>query len=243
MESTRRAEGGLILRVAIRTACAGDESVIDDSEVEAAFRLLIQEWNVAERRIKKAEHVRAGEVVASAIFELRYAGRKVMDAVQILLSGDWKTNEERRRLVLTYLADATEDCVKAKHDAIDSMLDFSTRWFYETERILSLGSLVKFFPDYVNITSEISEIQENIAASRENRIDSRDGIYDDIESTKLESILSLFQNMRNSHKRVTAAVRKERCVERFLIWCAIIGTVLGVVGIAAAYWMWKHPIS
>jgi hypothetical protein len=50
-----------------------------NDELDNALRELITQWNVAERRIKKAEQVRANEVVASAIFELRYAGRKIID--------------------------------------------------------------------------------------------------------------------------------------------------------------------
>lgn len=59
-----------------------------DPELDAVIAEFIKQWNVAERRIKKAEQVRANEVVASAIFELRYAGRKIVDALDISL----KTN-------------------------------------------------------------------------------------------------------------------------------------------------------
>lgn len=56
-----------------------------DNEVEEAIKKLIVQWNIAERRIKKAEQVRGNEVVGAAIAELRYAGRKYIDASHILI--------------------------------------------------------------------------------------------------------------------------------------------------------------
>lgn len=85
-------------------------------ELDAALRELITQWNVAETRIKKAEQVRANEVVSSAIFELRYAGRKIVDAVDMCLRSDIANDPAAHERVHAFIADATEDCVKAKHD-------------------------------------------------------------------------------------------------------------------------------
>ena len=57
-----------------------------DDRFDKLFRALIEQWNIAERRIKKAEQVRGNEVVSSAIFELRYAGRKLIDAHSLVLT-------------------------------------------------------------------------------------------------------------------------------------------------------------
>ena len=43
-----------------------------NSELDKLFKDAIAQWNIAERRIKKAEQVKGNEVVNSAIFELRY---------------------------------------------------------------------------------------------------------------------------------------------------------------------------
>jgi hypothetical protein len=138
---------------------------MSDSEIDDAIRKLIEQWNVAEQRIKKAEQVRANEVVAAAIFELRYAGRKLIDASSLLLEGGARDPATRIK-ILEQLADATEDCVKAKHDAIDSMLDFITSWFDRTESKLGLSVVQRYFPNYIEITAKISTIQDRIADSR-----------------------------------------------------------------------------
>ena len=56
-----------------------------DEELVRLLQRTFEQWNIAERRIKKAEQVRGNEVVTSAIFELRYAGRKIVDALTLAL--------------------------------------------------------------------------------------------------------------------------------------------------------------
>ena len=178
-----------------------------DPEINEAIRQLITQWNKAERRIKKAEQVRANQVVGAAVAELRYAGRKFIDASELLL--DAPTDPSTKAKALEYLADATEDCVKAKHDAIDSMLDFITAWFDRTENKLGLSAVVRFFPNYIEITAQISTIQDKIAESRFDRNKLRDGIYNEIEDEHYGTILALYNTIRQSEPRVQAEVDAE----------------------------------
>jgi hypothetical protein len=217
-----------------------------DAEVDAAIQKLIAQWNIAERRIKKAEQVRANEVVAAAIFELRYAGRKYIDASHLLIEAP--SHPATKNQVLEYLADATEDCVKAKHDAIDAMLDFITSWLDRTETKLGLSAVVRFFPNYIEITAKISTIQDKIEASRADRTKLRDSIYDEIENADYDSILHLYTTMRQSEERIQAevdaeAVEKEQFRRRqeqihyegrvnILIGAA--GLIMAIVGIVLA---------
>jgi len=175
-----------------------------DDDLDKLFRDLIAQWNVAERRIKKAEQVQGNEVVNSAIFELRYAGRKVVDALQLIQNGDWKNNKEIYEQTRRYLADAIEDCVKAKHDAIDAMIDFVTTWFDAIEKQIGLRRLTQIFPEYLEVTARIVDVQDRIAHSREHRTKERDSVYDRIESEDYDVILALFNKMRLSRDRVEA---------------------------------------
>jgi hypothetical protein len=136
-----------------------------DQKLDKLYKQLIEQWNIAERRIKKAEQVSGNEVVTSAIFELRYAGRKIVDAQKLLLEKDWRNDTDAHDLICRYLADSIEDCVKAKHDAIDAMLDFVTIWFKDSEERIGLGHLIKIFPEYLDVTSRILGVQEKIAQS------------------------------------------------------------------------------
>lgn len=137
-----------------------------DDQLDRALIELIKQWNVAEERIKKAEQVRGNEVVASAIFELRYAGRKMIDAFALALQKDLRADQSSHDKVHAFLADATEDCVKAKHDAIDAMMTFITSWFDRVERSLGLTALQRYFPDYLQTTGRIATVHKIISPGR-----------------------------------------------------------------------------
>lgn len=206
-----------------------------DNEIDKSLHELIKQWNVAERRIKKAEQVRGNEVVASAIFELRYAGRKIIDVIQLALDADIIQNNDNKLKAITNIADATEDCVKAKHDAIDAMLDFIARWFDDVEGKLSLTKINEFFPDYLNTLEKIVVIQDKIAESRQNRTNGRDGIYDDIENNGYDQILTLYNSMNVSQNRIEAEIKKER---RSKLYSRIWNGVMGLVAIGSLYYGW-----
>lgn len=178
--------------------------------IDSSLSELIKQWNIAERRIKKAEQVRGNEVVASAIFELRYAGRKMIDSVEVALNSDLKTDAEKRKIVLRNIADATEDCVKAKHDAIDAMLDFIVTWLNTVEESIGLKDLQVYFPGYLATLEKIVVIQNKIAESRQYRNVSRDIIYDEIECNGYDDILHLYNTMRISKDVVQKEINRQR---------------------------------
>ena len=71
--------------------------------------------------------------------------------------------------------------MKAKHDAIDAVLDFVTIRFHKIKTELGLEGVTKYFPDLIEQTSKIAGIQDLIAESRGDRHSSRDDLYDQIE--------------------------------------------------------------
>jgi hypothetical protein len=212
-----------------------------DAEIAAALLRHCEQWNIAERRIKKAEHVRGGEVVAAAIFELRYAGRKIVDAITLLSETNWTPTTEERQKILGLISDATEDCVKAKHDAIDAMLTFMAAWFQQTEERVGLSFLATCFPDYVNITALIIDVQEKTSISRGDRTKIRDQTYSQIEDEKFEKILELFERARTSEERIEKQIENEdvrRASEarkyRYSMIVGVLGLLLGIIGIWAS---------
>ncbi|SRR5579871_1225594 len=196
-----------------------------DQKLDKLYKQLIHQWNIAERRIKKAEQVQGNEVVISAVFELRYAGRKLVDALVLLREKDWRNDPEIYDDICRFLADAIEDCVKAKHDAIDAALYFVTIWFQETEQKIGVHRLIEIFPEYMEVTSRVINVQDKIAESREDRVHNRDGIYDEIEMNDYDTILDLYDRMRISKPRVQKIVSIHEFREIALLW----GTVLGVL--------------
>lgn len=203
-----------------------------DETLKAQLKLLLEQWNVAERRIKKAEAVQGNIVVTSAIFELRYAGRKLVDAMCLACENNLSTDENAYKQCHAFLADAIEDCVKAKHDAIDGMVDFIVEWFATIEKNLGLEALQNLFPEYLDTTAEIFDIQEKIAESREKRIQGRDGIYDEIEAKHYDKLLALYNKMRLSKARVEATVlakRKKENLRDIGLWIGVGAGVLALI--------------
>lgn len=203
-------------------------AAIFNDELDKRLGELVEQWNIAERRIKKAEKKRNNEVVSSAIYELRYAGRKFIDVVDLARSNDWENDPSILDTMSAYLADATEDCVKAKHDAIDAMLDFVTVWLNDAEQKLGLDQLVSHFPQYNEVISKIAQWNEEIEASRGDRISKRDEIYNDFENADFDEILSFYDMMRQSEERVTLAIRRAKIQNRIKFWATILGPIVGV---------------
>jgi len=214
-----------------------------DHKLDRLYKQLIFQWNIAERRIKKAEQVCENEVIVSAVFELRYAGRKIVDAQLLLLDKDWKNDQDEYDNICRFLADAIEDCVKAKHGAIDAMLDFVTIWFKENEKRIGLHRLMEIFPNYIDVTAQISAVQAKIARSREDRVSARDGLYDEIEIQDYDMMLLLYDKMSISKDRIQRIASRAEWMERILAWgtgIITIGTVILVIDILVKFWSGSH---
>lgn len=79
------------------------------------LRDIAKEWNKAESAIKRSEQI-AGDVSIPAISELRYAGRRMIDALDAAHHGG---NDDKIRALFE---DARFCCHRAQHDAIDAAM-------------------------------------------------------------------------------------------------------------------------
>lgn len=213
--------------------------MLDDPAFRPLLVELLKQWDIAERRIKRAEQVRENEIVSNAIYELRYAGRKVSDAIRLGIQDDWLNDSEVRRRIGSFLADATEDCVKAKHDAIDSMMDFITTWLYTQEKNIGYANLQRFYPGYITTTAKIANIQDLIEESRGDRTKRRDDLYNEIENSGYQEIIEFYRQIRQSLGQVEAQLQNEerrearlRLRERIVLGVAIAEIVIGLIIIA-----------
>jgi hypothetical protein len=202
--------------------------MLDDPLLKERISELINQWNIAERRIKRAEQVRENEIVSTAIYELRYAGRKVMDAIYLYQNYGLNDTDTYNR-IRAYVEDAIEDCVKAKHDAIDSMIDFVTTWLYEQEREIGLGKMQLFYPGYLSILTKIGNIQELVEESRGDRTKRRDSLYDEIENSGYSDVVNFYFQIRRSINRVAHDVNRQKIREICVVSVGIIEIFLAIV--------------
>ena len=160
----------------------------EGARYEAIFLEIQNEWNKAEEAIKRAEQI-ALDVSIPAITELRYAGRRIVDALTLATgTGD---NEDK---VLAHLEDARFCCHRAQHDAIDAALakigidlnDLTTR--------LGFDPVIKAYPGFQEFYAEFAVTRDKIAASRANRLD-RTAIYDSVTATDLPSLIKGYEKV------------------------------------------------
>ena len=196
-------------------------------EIKNILNKLIEEWNKAEEALKHAENIQ-GEVVASSINELRYAGRKIIEALSL------DDNKEQSRRLLD---DAIFDCMRARHDAIDAITAYISDSIDNITNELGVDVVLTCYHDLPKLLAEIGRIQGYIAHSRENRLN-RDAIYETLQITDLPNIISMYLDLKSNESLMTSLAEKrkrERRYHRIGFWSGliigIIGLIIGILGL------------
>jgi len=165
---------------------------------------MAQEWNKAEKAIKHAENV-DGEVVNPAIFELRYAGRRFVEAHAKRIS--------EMDMALSLLRDAKFDCHRARHDAIDAATSKMTGDLSAAVEFLSAKIVTQNFSEFTEFYGDLLSVRERIAESRENR-ENRDAIYESIQSVDLDRLVTLYNRFRACEPLLIETANAESRAER-----------------------------
>lgn len=181
-----------------------------------------KEWNQAEEDIKLAEQV-CTDIVVPAIKELRYGGRRLVDMIHLILTDG--TQEDINAL----LSDATFDCHRARHDAIDAATAKISLDLDIMVRKLKHEPILAAYPEFPKLLSSLSTVREKIALSRSNRED-RIAIYAVIEVTDLPILITAYNDLRQSEPMMKALARRNRWRDFFGFW----GFIVGVVGLIFA---------
>jgi hypothetical protein len=119
-------------------------------EINAAFSRLRAEWNRAERAIKIAEQVE-GQIVNPAIYELRYAGRRIVEAFDLL--------ESDPTSALQRLQDAQFDCCRARHDAIDAATSKMAATLDNAQEKLGIDVVMTHFAEFPAMIQGLGEVR------------------------------------------------------------------------------------
>jgi hypothetical protein len=170
-------------------------SLKDDDPAVEAVRV---EWNKAEKAIKLAEQIN-GEIVNPAIYELRYAGRRLMEAIS-------ESDEVKFKKLL---GDAHFDCCRARHDAIDAATSKMVSDLKISVDKLGADIVLQHFPDFTSLFGSLSGVRKRIAISREDR-DNREAIYAAIEKDTLPDMVDLYNNFLASESLLKESAKKRR---------------------------------
>ncbi len=142
---------------------------------------LEREWNSAEAAIKAAE-ILSHMVVIPAIVELRYAGRRAVEALAA------EGSEARAPL----FADAILSCRRAQAEALDAQAFYLMSNVPKLRMRPRLGAQTD---DQIQLHMLLNDIGKALVASRQNK-DLRTRIYDEIGG-KLRDATALYLSLRS----------------------------------------------
>lgn len=177
------------------------------------------EWDQAERDIKLAEQV-CGEVVTPSIKELRYAGRRIVDALNEIASGG---DEERVR---PFLQDAKFNCHRARHDAIDVAISKIAVTLELISNKLGYEAILKVYPDFSTFWDQFSGTKEKIVESRANR-ENRESIYASIENIQFQDLVREFGKIQRYEPIMKAIAKKDKIAK----WSGYAFGGIGIIGV------------
>lgn len=186
------------------------------------------EWNRAEGDIKQAEQVCA-KVIEPAINELRYAGRRLIDAISSTGKGITPPNIE------SLLTDALFDCHRARHDAVDAATSKITLDLDILQTKLGIDVVLQAFPDFPKLVREVDALREKIVASRKIRTN-RENIYTGIEAVDFPELVSRYNMLRSSEPIMLKLAKGRRRERAYTLAFGIGGIVLAVIS-------WLFPRS
>ena len=155
---------------------------------QALFVEIQSEWNKAEEAIKRSEQI-AIDVTIPAVTELRYAGRRIVDA--LALAGDKGNHDDK---VKALLEDARFCCHRAQHDAIDAALAKIGIDLDNLTTRLGFEPVTTAYPPFREFYASFSVAQEQVAASRGKRED-RNAIYDTITQVDLPEMVKRYREV------------------------------------------------
>ena len=192
------------------------------SDLISRIAELCDEWDKTEKWIKDAEFV-VGYAIIPSINEMRYAGRQLVDACQVVQNSDSEK-------AMNHVLEAGANLTKARHDVVDACASYIYNITeYEGNR-LGAGNIQRHFPDYGKILALLDIIGGKISESRENR-KRRDEIYSDIMESDMPKIFDAYRSFRKSLPLLEENIKKDDRKNRHLWIFGMTGIIIGVVGI------------
>lgn len=198
---------------------------------------LARHWNRVESRIKEYEHL-AGATNAAAINELRYAGRRLIDAVALIAANpdDPKIGEE-------FLI-ASNYIVNADHDVTDGLCFVVMRHVAQVIQVHGLPKIKRYVPDFPTMYPAVAEAQEIIRHSREHRPD-RKADYQKLASDYLPKLKQLYQALTSTPKLAVTSddIKRLETGVSVLALFTIFGALFSFLALILTLVAWAYPTS
>ena len=192
----------------------------DWEEFRDRLRTIHREWNHAEETIKAGEQINQ-RVNWASIKELRYAGRRIVESINLMDSEN--TEEAMRRL-----QDAEYNCYRARHDAIDAATSKIAIELENAARKLGHSAIHATYSDFQKMLNVLNEIRRKIRKSRGNR-EKRDEIYKDIEREDFEQLVDMYLAFQGSENIMLRFAKRERRNQFISYAVAVVSILISMV--------------
>ncbi len=213
---------------------------MDDAGITSAFSRIADEWDKAEKLIKTAEVTR-NEVVLASINELRYAGRRLVDALRAADAcradpACQKSKEELNR----YVSETLSFCQRALHDAVDAIILHIRTQIQEYDKSFGPALLAEKFPVILEMKTTLRGAEKLVVLSREDRL-TRGEEYEKLALHQIPKLLEWCDQLEANQALLLELTEEKRRSEqktdrRFwmtLIGGAILGLISGMIMLLA----------
>lgn len=189
-----------------------------NGDLRDTLRRAAAQWDRAERIIKQAERL-GDAVVLPSINELRYAGRRLVDAINLAFDPNAVAkygDSEVKRRVAAFVHEVEQNCLRAEHDAVDASITFLHGRIGLMVETFGSRIVYQFFPKYIEMNRDVAEAEKFITLSRENR-EQRPNTYAHIADNHLPRLLDLYDVMKANEDAIIAQMEEEKARESDLI--------------------------
>lgn len=193
------------------------------------YKKISDRWNRCERLLKTAERVR-GEVLHPSINELRYAGRRFVDAISILSEDN--VSDENHKAAESYLNEAFMFCMRAEHDCVDAVVTYAHLLIEKSSDEYGLFLLIQACPSLEKYRIIKPRIDKLILSSREER-GRRDDLYQEIIGSYIDDMVDIICSLELAEpliKKQKENMRNEKIINYTIGAIGVIGVVLTVTG-------------
>ena len=198
----------------------------------------VEAWRQAEESIKAAEQTENTLNVAP-IVELRYAGRRFIEIIDICTNHGCDNYEEKLDEFRSIIFEATQNCIRARNDAIDIIILFITLYFVNAEDKYGVGIIREYFPSYNEIRNLIFQMQDKESESRSKELSGRNQEYDEMQVTHLPRAIELYRGMLLSEEIIEKEIdqaneklekkKKAQKIQNYISWgIAAVSAIIGI---------------
>lgn len=172
----------------------------------------LSEWMRAEEVLKLTERIR-NEAMMASIQELRYAARRLVQALIVLRDNEATHKEDCEKEIQRHMIEAIENCIKARHDAVDAAVSFVHARIDEFVKSVGVEITLQCFPNFATLRGQIKRTDKLIVESRAQR-KHLDPSYDLIRTEHLPKIVDFYDELVGSESLAKKLIEEKKVTKR-----------------------------